>query len=287
MTPRPLPEGTQHLTLPVPGARLHLAGITPDGAGRGLFLLPGYTDHLERYGELFAFFAGRGLAVWAMDPRGHGRSSGLRGRLGRFEEYLDDLHQALATARERSGVARWALLGHSTGGLVALSSLIRRPAALARWGVERVAVTSPLLAIRLPVPPLRRRLGELVSGALPWLSLPAGGGDYANSHDPEQEARRRADPLIFKWVNVRWFTEVCREMAFVNAHAADVDLPLLCLQAGADRVVAPAAARAWCARCPAATYREYPEMFHEVLLETERRAVFADLAAWLKADSPG
>lgn len=281
MTLRPLPEGVQHVTLPVPGARLHLAGATPSGATRGLFLLPGYTDHLERYGDLFAFFSGRGMAVWALDPRGHGRSSGLRGRLHRFDDYLDDLHRGLAAAHERSGVADWTLLGHSTGGLVVLSSLIRRPRALARWGVIKAVVTSPLLKIRLPVPPLRRRLGELASGFLPWLSLPAGGEEYANSHDPEQEARRRTDPLIFKWVNVRWFTEARREMAYVAAHADRVAVPLLCLQAGADRVVAPEASRAWCAACPTGTYREYPDMFHEILLETDRQAVFDDLAAWL------
>jgi lysophospholipase len=262
-------------------AHLHLAGVTPAGAGHGLFLLPGYTDHLGRYTDFFNFFADRGDAVWAMDPRGHGLSAGRRGYVRCFSDYLDDLQQAIFTARERSGVKRWTLVGHSTGGLVVLSALVRRQAALNRWGVERAVVTSPLLAIRLPVTPVKRRLGQVASAVAPWLSLPGGGDDYANSHDPDQEARRRTDPLIFKWVNARWFTAVQGEMDFLRGRGAEVTMPLLALQAGADRVVEPSATQAWMADCPTADYHAFDDMYHEVLLETERQQVFQHIADWV------
>ena len=279
-------KNARHYRVPLGNTHLHLAGVTPSGAEHGFFLLPGYTDHLGRYTDFFNYFADRKQAVWAMDPRGHGLSSGRRGYVHRFSDYLGDLQQALCTARERSGIKRWTLVGHSTGGLTVLSALVRRQAALKTWGVEQAVVTSPLLAIRLPVTPAKRRLGQVASALLPWLSLPGGGTDYANSHDPDQEARRRTDPLIFKWVNARWFTEVQGEMDALKGRSPEVNIPLLALQAGADRVVEPSATEAWMANCPSADYHVFADMYHEILLETEREQVFQHLADWVLGVRP-
>ena len=289
MTPGPTPPyllhpDARHTWVASGKTRLHVAGVTPENATRGLFLVPGYTDHLGRYTDLFSYFVERGVAVWAMDPRGHGLSSGRRGFIHRFSDYLDDMQQGLASAHNLSEIHQWTLLGHSTGGLVALSAAIRRRRFLANWGVERLVVSSPLLEIGLPVTVVKRRLGRLASTVLPWLSLPSGGESYANSHDPDAEHRRRTDPLIFKWVNARWYTEVQAEMAVVRRLPMRVDVPVLGLQAGADRVVSPAATQAWCQACPAADYREYPDLFHEILLETERFQVFSEMADWLQGD---
>ncbi len=283
--PYSLHPDARHHWVASAGTDLHVAGVTPSRATQGLFLLPGYTDHLGRYADLFAWFAGRGTAIWGMDPRGHGLSSGRRGFIHRFADYLDDLQQGLAAARDLSGVHQWTVLGHSTGGLVVLSALIRRRRFLQNWGITGAVVTSPLLEIRLPVTEAKRRLGVAASRLLPWLSLPAGGESYANSHDPEVERRRQTDPLIFKWVNARWYTEVQAEMAFVRHHPGRVTLPLLALQAGADRVVSPTATQAWCAHCPTAEFRPYPELYHEILLETERTRIFSHIADWLEAGS--
>lgn len=277
----PFPDSVAHGHVFNGDTRLHLAGTTPNEASHGLFLVPGYTDHMGRYGDFFDYFERLGYGVWAMDPRGHGLSAGRRGYVARFDHYLDDLQTALAAARERSGIKSWTLLGHSTGGLMVISALVRRQAILRRWGVKNVVLTSPLLAIRLQVPPARRRLAEFASSVLPWLSLPSGSPQYANSHDPEQEARRRSDPLIFKWANARWFTEVNCEMDYVATRAGEVSLPVLGLQAGADRVVEPEATAAWMEGVAHGSYHVFADMYHELLLEADRPQVFAHIADWV------
>jgi len=264
------------------GVRIHLAGAAGAPGRPALFLIPGYTDHIGRYGETFGHFLGAGFSVWGMDPRGHGRSTGLRGYVRRFGQYVDDLEAGLAAATEADGGRRWVLVGHSTGGLTALSALLERGGAGPFAAVAGAAVVCPPFRIRRRITRLQWFLGRAGSRLCPWLSLPAT-PDYANSHDPEAERERREDPLMFRTVNARWFMEVQRAAARIVPRAAELRIPVLGLQAGDDRVVDPAAARDFFARCPKGRYVEYPEMYHELLLETIRPRVWADMEAWLAA----
>ena len=283
MTPSaapPFPENADCKRLTSGGVHLYVAGVPGDGeSGTGLFLVPGYTDHVGRYGELFSWFQARGTPVWGADLRGHGRSSGRRGEVARFTDYLDDLAAALKHAAERSGIKRWILLGHSTGALVVLSALMRRPHVFSPQ-VSGVVLSSPLLSLRLPVPLWRQLVAQMASVLMPRLSLPTGVPHYANSHDQVIEKARREDPLVFTSVNARWVTESATEMAWVRARPQALKTPVLCLQAGSDRVVEPSASRAFTENCPHGTYVEYPEMYHEVLLESDRRRIWGRIAKW-------
>jgi alpha-beta hydrolase superfamily lysophospholipase len=282
--PYPFPEAVAHRLIPAAdGISLHLAGGGPGAPGRpALFVVPGYSDHLGRYAETFTRFLDAGHAVWGMDPRGHGLSGGPRGYVRRFGVYVDDLATALAAAAGEVQDRPWVLLAHSTGALVALTALLERPPRPPFEGVSGAIFTSPLLRIGRPVTWLQRFLAWAGSALVPRLSLPAAPRE-AHTHDPEMARRWREDPLMFRIANARWYTEARAAMARVRPRAAELTLPVLALQAGADRVVDPAAARDFFAHCPDARYVEYPGMYHEILLETDRARVWDEMARWLAA----
>lgn len=280
--PGPFPRGTTERTLPAGEVRIHLIATPGAPARPAVFLVPGYTDHAGRYGELFAHLHDRGHAVWGMDPRGHGRSSGQRGYVRRFADYLDDLAAALSAARAEAPAAGWVLLGHSTGGLMILAALLDRGDRAPFDRVAGAVLTCPLLRLRRNVPWWQRAVGVVGGRILPRLSLPVM-APYDHSHDPEQVRLRAADPLIFHSVNARWYQEVQAAAARVAARPEALELPVLGLQAGADPVVEPAAARAFFARCPRGRYVEYPGMYHEILLEQDRTRVFGEIARWIDA----
>jgi len=278
--PGPFPPGTTEHTLPAGDVQIHLIASPGAPARPALFLLPGYTDHAGRYGDTFRHFHDRGHAVWGMDLRGHGRSSGQRGYVPRFERYLDDLGVALACAQKETPAAGWVLLGHSTGGLIVLAALQERGAVAPFDAVAGAVVTCPLLRLGRNVRWWQRAVGVVAGRLAPRLSLPVM-APYVHSHDPEQVRLRAADPLIFHSVNARWYEEVQAAAARVAARPEALELPVLGLQAGADPVVEPAAARDFFARCPRGRYVEYPGMFHEILLEQDRAKVFREIARWL------
>ena len=77
----------------------------PDGEPRGTVqIVHGASEHSTRYGRLAAALTSRGLAVYAMDLRGHGRTAEVTG-VGRFggpgsDTLLDDvreLHRVMDT----------------------------------------------------------------------------------------------------------------------------------------------------------------------------------------------
>lgn len=280
--PPPFPEGTTEQIVAAGGQRLRLLGRAGDPARPALFLVPGYSDHVGRYGETFAHFAARGHGVWGMDPRGHGTSTGQRGYVRRFARYLDDLGAALAVAREAEGARRWVLLGHSTGGLIVLAALLDRGGQAPFDAAAGAVVTCPLLRLARRAQGWQRAVGAVAARLLPRLSLPVL-PLMAHSHDPEEVRRRAGDPLIFHLANARWYHEVNRTAAEVRARAEALSLPLLALQAGADPVVDAQATRDFATRCAHGRFVLFPDMYHEILMEQERARVWDEIGAWLEA----
>ena len=102
----------------------------PEGTPRGTVqLVHGASEHSGRYGRLAGALTGRGLAVYALDLRGHGRTAESTG-VGRYggsgvDMVLEDvaaLHQVMD--HEHPDLPR-VLLGHSMGSIVALAAAER------------------------------------------------------------------------------------------------------------------------------------------------------------------
>ena len=109
------------------GTRLMTHTWNPSGSPRSVIVIVhGLAEHGGRYEHVAALLTGRGHAVRATDLRGFGESTGPRAFVKSWDDYLDDLAADLESARG-AGVPV-VLLGHSMGGLVALSyALSDRP----------------------------------------------------------------------------------------------------------------------------------------------------------------
>jgi alpha-beta hydrolase superfamily lysophospholipase len=263
------------------GTSLHEEVWTPEGAPRGtLALVHGYGEHIGRYDWVARELSRAGWLVHGIDFRGHGRSSGRRGYIERFDDYFGDLGALLE--RARGGPGPLYLLGHSMGGLVATLFVLRYPDAVAG-----LVLSSPFFALKLEVPRLKVLAGRWASGIWPTLTMPTGlrGSDVAR--DPELAALYETDPLNNKNATVRWFTEARAAQEEVLARAGELTLPCLFLQGGADRVADPARTEEIFRRTSARdkTLHLYADHFHEVFndLPAERARIVADLVAWLNA----
>ena len=76
---------------------------------------PRAQSHSDHYAPFAARLVARGLAVYAYDMRGHGRSAGQRATLDRVDALLDDLGTFLDRVRAREPGRPVFLLGHSAG----------------------------------------------------------------------------------------------------------------------------------------------------------------------------
>ncbi|GAB2535068.1 alpha/beta hydrolase [Brachybacterium huguangmaarense] len=165
---------------------VHRAGRPP--RGRPMLVLHGWSDYVFQR-DLLEHLAERGLDVWALDLRKHGRSL-LPGQtptaVSSLEDYDAELGAALAFIADSApaGSGPPLLLAHSTGGLVAALWAMRRPDTVAG-----LVLNSPWLAFHLgdtarrAVLPLVRGLARRRPAAR---ILPRGTDHYARTTHRER-----------------------------------------------------------------------------------------------------
>ena len=238
----------------------------------------GYGDHGGRYLWFGEAMASRGYAVYVYDLRGHGQSSGARGQVKRFDEYLDDTAVYLDEVRRLQPGKPLFLLGHSLGGLIC-----------ARFAEERapdvhgLVLSSPFLQPADAAPP--SRVAVIKGLALVWPNKDIGNTVQAEqlSHDPAVVKAYVTDRLVHHVAPARWAVELLAAQEAAMAGAESVTLPLLVLYGRDDQVVDVAFIETLFSRAGSQdkTIERYEGLYHECFNETERERVYADLAAWL------
>lgn len=271
----------------VDGLRLRLALAPPLAAGRSLLLLPGRTEFLEKYEDVFGELRRRGFRVASLDWRGQGASSRLladprRGHVDDFRAFQRDLDALLALARAEMAPPLFAV-AHSMGALILLERLRVAPTTFAR-----AALSAPLLGIRMSRP------SALVAPALAAIACRLGfAGAWAPGQGPAPLAGDEpvGNVLTSDHARFRRYRERCRAndekvlggvtwgwLHAAFAALARLDRPggleavttaLLLLEAGHERVVDASAIDRAAARLPAVRRLRLPGAEHELMMERD------------------
>lgn len=243
-----------------------------------LHLLHGWAEHALRYERFAASATAAGLAVYADDHRGHGRtaSKGL-GDLG--PRGADGVLDAVRSVSEvafgvHPGRPRL-LLGHSWGSFLAQRYL-------RRWGdeLEGAVLTGTTL----------RRPGEVRTGSLNEPFEPAATPYDWLSRDAVEVQRYVDDPLCgFEMMSTRPAAAATTTTEPDDSKVPS-GLPLLIVNGADDPIGGHDGGRALADHYRAAgvldvTFRSYPGGRHELLNETNRDEVTTDLLEWLLARS--
>ncbi len=270
-------------------------------------LLHGYGDHSGKYVHLLSWLADHGVAVSAVDFRGHGRSSGRTAHVSRWEEYLDDLGVMLRALKaeyrgskiedrkenlpddaqsslldSQSSVPLF-LIGHSHGGLIAIIATLRGMLS----NVRGVILSAPYLELKIPVPPTKRIAAELTSRLLPALPFKSGIGGAMLTHDADFIEANKTDPYVPGIATPRWFTTTRKIQAEVRASAASFTSPLLMLIAGQDVIADSRASESFFEQAGSTDkqIRRYPDCRHELLREVGREEIFQNILKWITGRS--
>ncbi|HEX7500665.1 MAG TPA: alpha/beta hydrolase [Polyangia bacterium] len=267
------------------GHELHVEHYRARGETRlTLVMVHGYSAHCGLYRHVAAAFASAGMAVTQFDCRGHGRSSGRRGHIVDFDEYVDDLAMIVDWARQQNAGKPWVLLGHSMGGAISLAFVLDKAR---REKPSRLALAAPWLKLKMKVSAPKRAAANIAARVLPTLTMPNGLTAENLSRNPLVLAGFDKDPLVHHVATAGWFMAALRAQARIRLQAKELHVPTLLLLAGGDRIVANEATLAFAREAgPIVEVRDYPELFHELFLEPEADVVLADISKWLLAGSP-
>ncbi|MGB3542543.1 lysophospholipase [Rubrivirga sp.] len=255
---------------------------TPDLEAKAfVVLVHGVHEHSGRYAGVASELMRHGVAVRALDLRGHGLSPGERGQIETFGDYLMDVEPVIQSALEDAAGRPVFLMGHSMGGLV----VSYRTVEVGTEGLAGIVLSSPALSVDSPA--VLRKLAPLVSKWLP--TLPVTRVDLSKlSRDPKVGRVYKEDPLTTtQGVRARLGHEILGAIETVREKPEAFDVPLLVYHGTADVITNPEGSK-WItdhASSEDVTLALYDGLYHETHNELERNQVIGALADWIEARS--
>lgn len=243
-----------------------------------LLVLPGWADHAGRYAGLAERLRAAGIATYALDLRGHGRSAGRRAHLTRFSQLLGDLQAFRRAVRQRSSAPQ-VLFGHGFGGLVILRYLETQPPDTPQGAV----VSNPFLGPATALPTWKLMVTRACADLWPTAAFAFDRDADHWSRDPAVNEAYSVDPLV----EDRFTAGALRETQWAHrAVAADgqrIECPLLFLLSGEDRMCDAHLARAFADGLKGTVdVRWHAEMYHDVLSDPQKEQVVEDILAFVR-----
>lgn len=247
-----------------------------------LLLQHGYSEYAQRYARSFngllPHLLAAGVTVYAIDMPGHGRSPGRRGAVDASK--AADLHLA-ARRRLREQPLPVFLYGHSLGGLVTVTSVLRDTS-----GVRGVILSSPML--------YRREGAALafLANALAAIAPAAGivKPDLGTiSALPEEVELAKRDTMIYHGRLPNIVASTAVKLTRSNRkHYPRWHSPVLVLHGTSDRATDPEGSRRFHAAIAARdkTLHLVEGGYHELLNDVRRDETRRVILTWLEQRLP-
>lgn len=261
------------------GVDLFVRSWRPHGPARAVVVV---VHGFKAHGGLFDWAADQlvreGLAVYAVDLRGHGKSGGEPLYVERYEDYVADVDRCVQHARSREPGVPLFVLGHSAGGVISSAYALEHQDQLAGFICESFAQEVPVPA---PVLALVKRISRLA----PHLGVYAL-KDERFSRDPAFVTRMKNDPLISRG---RYPSHTVAEMTRAEEHLDEsfprMTMPVLILHGTRDGVTKPHGSQRFydTAASNDKTLRLYDGHFHDLLNDVGREEVLGEITDWIDA----
>ncbi|MBL8550219.1 MAG: lysophospholipase [Hyphomonadaceae bacterium] len=263
------------------GAPLGLsAWLPPAGEPWAVIVgLHGMNDYAETYYMAGPYWAERGVATYAYDARGHGRSPD-RGKWGGDYLLTEDLRTACAVARRLHPRATLAVVGESMGAATA---------AIAFGGAnppdaDRLVLVAPAVWGWSDLPNLYAAVLWMSAHTFPWRNVtPPRGLKIVVSDNTEMLRRISRDRNMIFETRIDALYGLVRLMQEANEACARLNLPTAFLYGAKDQVIPRPAAERAAARLPRRDRTLlYPNGYHMLLRDLQAPVVFEDILAFLR-----
>jgi acylglycerol lipase len=264
------------------GLNIFFRSWRPGGDPRAvLVIVHGFNAHSGYYAWVAEQLVSNGIAVYALDLRGRGRSDGDRFYVEKFEDYVGDVATFIALAKSREPGLPVFLLGHSAGGVVSCVYTLDHQAEIAGLICES-------FAFQVPAPDFALAVLKGLSHVAPHahvLKLP----NEAFSRDPKVVEAMNNDPLIaHESQPTQTVAAMVRADERLKREFPLITLPLLILHGTADKATRPGGSQLFyeTAGSKDKTLKLYERDFHDLLNDLDKAVVMADVQRWIDAHLP-
>lgn len=262
--------------------KLFVRSWRPDGKPRAVVVIvPGFNAHGGHYLWVAQQLVSMGLAVYALDLRGRGKSDGERFFTGTIDDYTSDVDRLVSEVRAREAGLPIYLLGHSAGGVTACIYALDHQRDLAGLICES-------FAFQTPAPEVALALLKGLSHIAPHLHvLKLKNADF--SRDPKWVEHMDNDPLIHNETQpTQTVAALVRADERLKESFPQFTLPLLILHGTHDNATRYSGSQTFHAQATAKdkTLKLYEGHYHDLLNDTGKEQVMNDIMDWLGARLP-
>ncbi|WP_305971516.1 MULTISPECIES: alpha/beta fold hydrolase [unclassified Mameliella] len=266
------------------GLRVRIAHYGSNGARGTVFMFPGRTEYVEKYGRVSRHLSDAGYHVLTIDWRGQGLADRMlderrTGHVGVFEDYQRDVTSMVQLADELGLPGPRHLIGHSMGGCIGFRAVSDG------LDVASCVFTGPMWGIRIadPVRPAAWAISRMSkSVGLGHLFAPGTGADsYVASNafddnllttDTEQWDYMRRQVLAIPELqlggpSLHWLHEALAETRRL-ARRPSPKQPCICYCGTNERIVDIDRIRSRMARWPNGRLDMVEGGEHEILMES-------------------
>jgi acylglycerol lipase len=259
------------------GIKIFVRSWQPEAAPRAVVVIcHGVNSHGGQYLWAGEQLATAGLAVFALDLRGRGKSDGERYHVDDVQDYVSDVAATIALAKSRHPGLPVFLLGHSAGGVVSSTYVLDHQSELAGFICES-------FAFQVPAPGFALAAIKGLSHFAPHLPvLKLKNEDF--SRDPKWVEALNHDPLTANEVQPA-ITVAALVRADERLHDSfpQVTLPVLILHGTDDRATVCKGSQFFYDTVGSKdkTLKLYEGHYHDLLADTGKEGVMADIKGWI------
>lgn len=266
----------------VSGFKIFFRSWRPSGKPRAVVVIShGFNAHSGQYMWVADQLSKAGLAVYALDHRGRGKSDGERFYVDKFDDYVEDLATFVKLAKSREPGLPVFLFGHSAGGVIASVYTLDHQSEIA-------GLISEDFAFQVPTPDFALQVLKGLSHVAPHAHVVRlKNEDF--SRDPKVVESMNKDPLIANEVQpTQTMAAMVRADERLKREIPKITLPVLILHGTADKVTKPSGSQFFYDKAGARdkTLKLYEGYFHDPLHDTGKEVVMTDITSWLAAHLP-
>jgi alpha-beta hydrolase superfamily lysophospholipase len=264
------------------GLTILLRAWRPDGKPRGVLVMcHGFNSHSGQYAWAAQQFVQNGLAAYAPDLRGRGKSEGERFYVENIADYVSDLAGAVKVAKSRDAGLPVFLLGHSAGGVAAAIYVLQNPSELAGFICESFAFQAPAPGFALAA---IKGLSH-VAPRLPVLKLK--NEDF--SRDQTAVAALNSDPLTANEVQpAMTVAALVRADERLRDEFPKITLPVFIMHGTDDKATVCHGSEFFHSTVGSEdkTLKLYQGHYHDLLNDIGKEGVVADITSWINKRLP-
>lgn len=266
----------------VGGLKIFNRSWQPEGKPKAVVVIVhGFNSHSGQYLWVADEFTKNGLAVYALDLRGRGRSEGERFYVEKIEDYTADVHSLVKTAKAENPGLPVFMLGHSAGGVTSCIYALEHQS-------ELQGLICESFAFELPVPGIVLSFLKGLSYITPHTHVFAlNNKDF--SRDPNVVEEMNEDILIkgesqaaqTGKVMINASERLTEEFPYIK-------LPVFILHGTEDKATKPSGSQHFYEQTGSTdkTLKLYEGHFHDLLNDVDKEIVMADIQNWIDERIP-